>query len=373
MQHLKPLNKTYTVTRPFLPPLEEFIPLLKNIWESKNLTNNGEYHRKFELALSKHLDVPYVSLYTNGTLALMAALKALNLKGEVITTPYSFIATTHALWWQGLKPVFADIESESCNLSPIKAEEAIGPNTSAILPVHVYGNPCKTKAFNELTSNHGLKLIYDAAHAFDVGIKGKSLLVEGDLSVLSFHATKTFNTFEGGAVVCKTLEIKEKLDYIKNFGFADETTVTMPGINAKMNEFQAALGLLQLKYHKQALEERQITDTLYRNILSGVTNIQIPTLNPDVSGNYGYFPVFVDPDKRDFIYEKLKRTGIMTRRYFFPLITAFEPYTKFLSAKPENLPIANKLSRSVICLPLYNGLTETDIDYICKVFKGLIC
>jgi len=366
-------NTPITVTSPLLPPLNEFIPYLEDIWKRKWITNNGFYHKELEKALCDYLKVPYISLFTNGTLPLIVALQALEITGEVITTPYSFVATTHALWWNGIKPVFVDVDEKTGNMNPDRIEAAITPKTTAIIPVHVYGNPCDTEAIQKIADKHGLKVIYDAAHAFGVEKNGESILKAGDVSTLSFHATKTYNTAEGGALVCHDETMKKKIDYLKNFGFAGETNVVMPGINGKMDEIRAALGLLNLKYVNKSIEKRQNLSSLYRRKLSNVSGITMIDEIPGIKTNYTYFPIFVDKDKygmsRDELYEKLKSHNVYGRRYFYPLISAFSPYKDLDSARRENLPIATKLADSVICLPMYADLTNENIEFIVSLIS----
>lgn len=348
------------VTMPSLPPLAEFEPYLKKIWESHWLTNNGNFHQELEQKLCEYLGVKYISLFTNGTLALITALQALGIKGEVITTPYSFVATSHSLWWNNIKPVFVDIEPEFMNIDPERIEAAITTKTTAILPVHVYGNPCATERIQEIADEHGLKVIYDACHAFGVAQKGKSILLAGDLSVLSFHATKIFNTFEGGAIVCHDKKMKKHIDLLKNFGFAGELEVIEPGINAKMNEFQAALGLLQLKYVDRNIAKSKKIATLYRRNLAGIPGLSMFEEMPNTRYNYAYFPIFIDKKifgkSRDEVYQHLKENGIYARRYFYPLISDFSPYKSLKSARPQNLPIARLVSAQVLCLPIFPEL-----------------
>jgi Predicted pyridoxal phosphate-dependent enzyme apparently involved in regulation of cell wall biogenesis len=363
-----------TVTSPLLPPLEEFIPYLKDIWERKWLTNNGYYHKELESALCKYLGVEYLSLFTNGTLPLITALQALNIKGEVITTPYSFVATTHSLWWNGIKPIFVDIDPVCGNIDPDKIEAAITPQTTAIMPVHVYGNPCSTEKIQAIAAKHGLKVIYDAAHAFGVTVNGQSILKSGDISTLSFHATKVFNTIEGGALICKDAEMKKQIDYLKNFGFAGETTVVAPGINGKMDEVRAAFGLLSLKSVDNAIDARKGVAELYRQSLQHVTGISYLENIHNVRHNYAYFPIFVDESKfglsRDELYFKLKKNDILARRYFFPLISEFSSYKELRSASKENLPNAHKWADQVICLPMHHGLLRDDVDKILSVITA---
>jgi dTDP-4-amino-4,6-dideoxy-D-glucose transaminase len=357
------------VTKPFLPPLEEFEIYLKEIWKSGYITNNGPFHQKFEKELCDYLGVKYISLFTNGMLALVTAIRALQITGEVITTPYTFVATPHAIWWNGIKPVFVDIDPLSCNMDVNLIEAAITNQTAAILPVHVYGTPCDNQKIQEIACKNGLKVIYDAAHAFGVKKGYDSILNFGDLSILSFHATKVFNTFEGGAIVCHTAEMKQQIDFLKNFGFADEITVVGPGINAKMNEFQSALGLLQLKYFNQITEKRKKIDTHYRELLNNINGITLLPLPDDVTLNYGYFPIFVYKKEygidRDELYEKLKLNNIYARRYFYPLINHFPPYKEY----KLNLLVAEKISNEVICLPIYPDLSIVDIEKIVKTIK----
>jgi dTDP-4-amino-4,6-dideoxygalactose transaminase len=366
-------KKPIYVTQPSLPPFNEFVESLRSIWESKRLTNVGPFHEEFEKKLAKYLGVKYLSLFSNGTLALITALQALKITGEVITTPFSFIATTHALWWNKIRPVFVDIDPEYYNLDPKKIEEAITPQTTAIMPVHVYGNPCKVDEIQSLAVKHNLKVIYDAAHAFNVRKGGVSILKYGDISVLSFHATKVFNTFEGGAIVCQNEAMKHHVDNLKNFGFRGETIVEEPGINAKLNEFQAAYGLLQLKYIDNYIAKRNKITELYRNLLKDVPGISYLRDINGVTHNYSYFPILVDKESyglsRDVLYEKLMEHNIFGRRYFFPLISNFEPYHGLPSAMSKNLPIATKVSLQILCLPIYVDLSEEEIIMICSHIK----
>ncbi len=358
-----------------MPDLGEFVELLEDIWETKWLTNNGKYHQAFEEALAHYLGVPHLSLFSNGTLALISALQVLNIKGEVITTPYSFVASTHALWWNNIKPVFVDTESQFCNLNPEKIEAAITPHTTAILPVHVYGNPCENNAIENIASKYGLKVIYDAAHAFGVKQGGRSILNFGDLSVLSFHATKVFNTIEGGAIVCQDEATKKRIDYLKNFGFAGETEVIAPGINGKMNEMQAAYGLLQLKNIDENIKKRKHIAKQYRQLLENVKGLSFLTEKEDVQYNYSYFPIFIDEAEfgksRDELYHKLKENNVFGRRYFYPLISQFPTYRGLASAKPENLPVAEQLTKQVICLPIYSELEIQEVEAIALRIKNL--
>lgn len=361
-------NKQITVTSPLLPSLEEFVKSLKQIWDSKWITNNGSFHQQLEEALCDYLGVKYISLFTNGTLPLITALQALRITGEVITTPYSFVATTHALWWNGIKPVFVDVDPTTGNLDPDKIEAAITPKTTAIMPVHVYGTPCDTERIKEIADKYGLKVIYDAAHAFGVKKDGESILNAGDMSTLSFHATKVYNTIEGGALIMHDAETKKRIDYLKNFGFAGETTVVAPGINSKMDEIRAAYGLLNLKQVDAAIATRKQVALHYREALKDVDGIIFLDDQPNITHNYSYFPIFVDAEKygmtRDELYFKMKERNVLGRRYFYPLISDFSTYRGLESAKPENLPNARMMADSVICLPMYHDLTDEDIEKI---------
>lgn len=372
-------DKQITVTSPLLPPLEEFMPYLQQIWDSKWITNNGQFHQQLERALADYLGVEYISVFTNGTLPLITALQALRVTGEVITTPYSFVATSHAIWWNGLKPVFVDVDPLTGNIDPDKIEAAITPRTSAIMPVHVYGTPCDTERIKHIADKYGLKVIYDAAHAFAVSRNGKSILQEGDISTLSFHATKTYNTVEGGALVCHSAEMKAKIDHLKNFGFEDEVTVVAPGINSKMDEIRAAYGLLNLKYVDQAIENRKKVAKFYTDQLQSVKGVSLykPLANSfdqnEIKFNYSYFPIFIDEKEfgmsRDELYNKFRANNILSRRYFYPLITEFSPYKSFDSAAKHNLPIANQIADSVLCLPMHHALTKDDRERIISVIK----
>ena len=364
-------EKQITVTSPLMPDLEELNQFLQDIWQRKWITNNGHYHKELEKALCEYLDVPYVSLFTNGTLPLITALQALRITGEVITTPYSFVATTHSLWWNGIKPVFVDIDPSTGNLDPDKIEAAITPRTTAIMPVHVYGKPCDTKRIQEIADKYGLKVIYDAAHAFGVKVNGTSILKAGDMSTLSFHATKVYNTIEGGALVMHDEQTKKRIDYLKNFGFAGETEVVAPGINSKMDEMRAAYGLLNLKQVDEAIEARHQVAIKYRGVLRDVEGITFFDDMPGVKHNYSYFPIFVDAEKygmtRDELYFKMKEQNVLGRRYFYPLISTFSTYRGLESAKPENLPNAHKMADEVICLPMHHALSEDDVNRIIEL------
>lgn len=367
-------EKQITVTSPLLPDLEEFNGLLKEIWASKWITNNGPFHKQLEKELAEYLKVPYISLFTNGTLPLITALQALRITGEVITTPYSFVATTHALWWNGIKPVFVDIDAATCNLDPEKIEAAITPKTTAIMPVHCYGKPCDTTAIQEIADKYGLKVIYDAAHAFGVEVNGESILNAGDISTLSFHATKVYNTIEGGAMIMHDEKTKQRVDYLKNFGFAGEITVVAPGINSKMDEVRAAYGLLNLRKVDEAIEKRRQVAFFYRNELKEVAGISYFEDMPGVKHNYSYFPIFVDANSfgrtRDQLYSDLKAHNIFGRRYFYPLISDFSTYRSLPSANKENLPVANKLADTVLCLPMHPGLSEKDLERVMCIIKN---
>lgn len=367
------IDKPIYVTSPLLPSLEDFTFLLKEIWESKMLTNNGNFHQKLEEELAKYLKVPYLSLFTNGTLPLITALQAMRITSEVITTPFSFVATTHSLWWNGIKPVFVDIEPETCNLDPSKIEAAITPRTTAIMPVHVYGKPCKTKEIQEIANKYGLKVIYDAAHAFGVEINGESILNFGDMATLSFHATKVYNTLEGGALVVHDEQTKKRIDYLKNFGFASETEVVAPGINSKVDEVRAAYGLLNLKQVDHAINSRRKVAIRYRDELQGVKGITFFNDIPGVRHNYSYFPIFINAEEygmtRDELYFKMKEHNVFGRRYFYPLISTFSTYRGLDSANPDNLPIATQMSNNVICLPMHHALSENEVEYILQIIK----
>lgn len=383
---MKTKTNDITVTSPLLPPLEEFIPYLQQIWDSKWITNNGQFHQQLEQALAEYLGVEYLSLFTNGTLPLITAFQALGIRqGEVITTPYSFVATSHSIWWNGLKPVFVDIEEDTCGIDPNKIEAAITPNTVAIMPVHCYGKPCKTVEIDAIAKKHNLKVIYDAAHAFGVIENGQSVLNAGDISTLSFHATKVYNTIEGGALICHSAEMKYHVDNLKNFGFRGETTVVAPGINSKMDEMRAAYGLLNLRQVDAAIEARQRVAQQYVEALQNVRGIQIfqPMLDTIASSpkslsphrlNFSYFPIFVDEAQygisRDALYEKMKANNVLGRRYFYPLITDFEPYRDIPSANPANLSVANKIANQVICLPMHHALSEEDVTRVINCLKS---
>ncbi len=366
-------NKQITVTSPLLPDLEEFHDMLKEIWASKWITNNGSFHKQLEKELAAYLKVPYISLFTNGTLPLITALQALRITGEVITTPYSFVATTHSLWWNGIKPVFVDVDPATCNLDPSKIEAAITPKTTAIMPVHCYGKPCDTKAIQEIADKYGLKVIYDAAHAFGVEVNGESVLNAGDMSTLSFHATKVYNTIEGGAMVMQDEVTKKRIDYLKNFGFANETTVVAPGINSKMDEMRSAYGLLNLRQVDAAIAARQKVANAYREALRDVEGISFFDDMPGVRHNYSYFPIFIDAERfgktRDALYQEMKEANVLGRRYFYPLISEFSTYKGLPSATRENLPVAYRLADTVLCLPMHHDLSDADIDRVLKFFR----
>lgn len=363
------------VTQPSLPPLDEFIPYLEKIWNSKWLTNNGKFHQQFEKELVDFLGVKHVCLFANGTLALIIALKALNITGEVITTPFSFIATTHAIYWNNLTPVFCDIDEQTLNIDPDKIEQLITDKTTAIMPVHVYGHPCNNDKIQAIAKKHNLKVIYDAAHAFNVKHNDNSILNWGDLSILSFHATKVFNTFEGGAIVCHNEAMKNCIDYMKNFGFAGETSIVTPGINAKMNEIQAAIGLLQLKYIQQNIKKREEIAKYYRNNLKDIEVVQFFNDFKKVNHNYSYFPILIDEDKfgksRDDVYELLKKHNIYSRRYFYPLITKFAPYNLLTSARSVQLPVAEKIAEQVLCLPIFSEMSLITLKKVCELISSI--
>lgn len=363
-------NKPIYVTQPLLPALEEFVPYLQEIWDNKQLTNGGPMHRELESQLATYLGVEHVALFNNGTIALLTALKALRITGEVITTPYSFVATAHSLLWNDITPVFVDIDPVTLNLDPSKIEAAITPNTTAIMPVHCYGNPCDVDAIQAIADNYNLKVIYDAAHSFAVRDSGGSILRHGDLSVLSFHATKVFNTFEGGAIICPDSKTKKRIDQLKNFGFVDEVTVVASGINGKMSEINAAFGLLQLKHIEQALEQRKAIAQRYREALSGIAGIELVQLTEH--SNNAYFPILVQDSyslSRDELYKRFKENSIHVRRYFYPLISEFPMYRGLLSAQVSNLPTAKMKSEQILCLPIYPGLEESQQDNIIQLIQ----
>jgi dTDP-4-amino-4,6-dideoxygalactose transaminase len=368
-----PNGKRIYVTQPSMPSLREFIPYLEKIWASKILTNGGPMHHQLEQSLCEYLGVEHIALFNNGTIALLTALQALRITGQVITTPYSFVATSHSLLWNSIKPVFVDIDSVTLNIDPCKIEAAITPQTTAIMPVHCYGNPCDVYAIQSIADNYNLKVIYDAAHAFGVQDSGGSILRHGDLSILSFHATKMFNTFEGGAIICPDAKTKKRIDQLKNFGFVDEVTVVAPGINGKMGEINAAFGLLQLQHVEQVLAQRKAIDRNYRELLKGVKGIRLVEEAGQVLANYSYFPILVEGDyplSRDELYQKFKDSNIFVRRYFYPLISNFPMYRGLTSANPANLPVATEIANRVICLPIYPVLTDEDMQNVVKVITG---
>lgn len=368
------MSRLITVTQPSLPPLDEFIPYLRQIWGNRQLTNGGPFHHQLEQALCEYLGVEHIALFSNGTLALVTAIQTLRLRGEVITTPYSFVATAHSLLWNGLNPVFVDVGFNSFNITPAQIEAAITPNTTAIMPVHCYGYPCDVEAIGQIADKYNLRVIYDAAHAFGVrDEQGRSILLNGDLSVLSFHATKVFNTFEGGAIVCPDAKTKQRIDYLKNFGFADEVTVVASGINGKMNEVQAAFGLLNLKYIEENLAARKRIAQFYTEGLAGVSGIHCPPI-PIGQHNYAYFPVLIEVDyplSRDVLYQRLREQGIHGRRYFYPLVSSFPMYRNLPSAHPDRLPLAKSLADRVICLPIYPHLELKDVTRIIEAISAL--
>jgi dTDP-4-amino-4,6-dideoxygalactose transaminase len=369
------MDKTIYVTQPYLPPLQEFLPYLQKIWDNKILTNGGPFHQQLEQALCEYLGVEHIALFSNGTLGLLTALQALRVTGEVITTPYSFVATAHSLLWNGIKPVFVDVEPDSLNLDPRCIEAAITPHTTAIMPVHCYGRPCDVEAIQKIADNYNLRVIYDAAHAFGVQCHCGSVLKHGDLSVLSFHATKVFNTFEGGAIVCPDAKTKQRIDHLKNFGFVDETTVVAPGINGKMSEINAAFGLLQLQHIGEALQRRAEIAAVYRQALASVPGIRPLPEGAQAVANHAYFPVLVDshfPLSRDQLYQHLRDHNIYARRYFYPLISDFPMYRGLPSADPANLPVARRASEQVLCLPIYPALTAPEQARVLSVITGVL-
>lgn len=367
------MKKDLFVTQPFLPPLEEFIPYLEGIWERKILTNNGPLHQELETALCKTLKVPEIALFNNGTIALLSALQALDIKGEVITTPYSFVATAHSLVWNEITPVFVDIDPHTYNMDPAKIEAAVTPRTQAIMPVHCYGHPCDTRAIQAIADRHGLKVIYDAAHAFGVELAdGRSVLTEGDLSAISFHATKVFNTFEGGAVVCSTPEMKRHINNLKNFGIEDEVTVVAPGINGKMSEVNAAFGLLQLQHLPAIMQGRARVDQGYRDLLANVAGITLPPEPVGFTPNYSYFPILVEDDyplTRDELYRSMQEHGVYGRRYFYPLISELPMYRDIASAAPSNLSVAHRIADRILCLPIFPSMTAEDTERVASLIS----
>ena len=365
------MEKTITVTTPLLPDLDDFNSLLKEIWSSKWITNNGQFHQKLEEALCDYLKVPFISLFTNGTLPLLTALQALRISGEVITTPYSFVATTHSIWWNGIKPVFVDIDPSNCGIDPDKIEAAITPRTTAIMPVHCYGKPCDNRRIQAIADKYGLKVIYDAAHAFGVEVDGESVLNWGDMSTLSFHATKVYTTIEGGAIVMHDEATKKRIDYLKNFGFASETEVVAPGINGKLDEVRAVYGLLNLKQVDKAINARHQVAIQYRQAFQNVKGIRFFNDMIGVKHNYSYFPIFINAEEygmtRDELYFKLRDHNILGRRYFYPLISTFSTYSGLPSASPDNLPNATRIANEVICLPMHHELSTDDINRIIEL------
>ena len=362
------MDKQITVTSPLLPNLDELNQMLKEIWASKWITNNGKFHKQLEKALCEYLKVPYISLFTNGTLPLLTALQALRITGEVITTPYSFVATTHSIWWNGCRPVFVDIEEETCGIDPNKIEAAITPKTTAIMPVSCYGKPCKMNEIQAIADKYGLKVIHDAAPAFGVDVNGESWESKGDLISLSFHATKVYNTLEGGAMVMHDEATKKRIDFLKNFGFAGETEVVAPGINSKMDEVRAAYGLVNLKQVDEAIEKRHQVAIKYRESLRNVPGIRFFDDMPGVRHNYSYFPIFINAEEygmtRDALYFKMREANVLGRRYFYPLISTFSTYRSLPSAGAENLPVATKVANEVICLPMHHELSDEDINRV---------
>lgn len=366
-------KKPIFVTRPALPPLSEFMEKVAAIWATGVITNNGPLHQELERKLEEYLGVEHLSLFSNGTLALLAALRALDITGEVITTPYSFVATAHAVAWSGLTPVFVDTVPGGFNIDPTKIEEAITERTSAILPVHCYGYPCDVEAIAAIARKRSLKVIYDAAHAFAVSHDGQSVLNFGDLSVLSFHATKVFNTFEGGAIVSPNAEMKARIDSIKNFGFQDEVTVLEVGFNGKMSEINAAMGLLQLNRIDEYIEGRRRVWNIYSEALEGVPGIEVPRVPNLSTHNYSYYPILIGdmyPETRDELYERLKTEGVFARRYFYPLITDLNPYRERL--QDRTFVHAGDAASRVLCLPLYPDLASEDQARVVEAIRKVM-
>ena len=368
-------EKPVYITRPNLPQLEKLYPYLEKIWQSRIVTNDGPFHQEFEKRLAEYLSVEHVNLFTNATLALVVGLQALRITGEVITTPYSFVATTHALKWNDITPVFCDIEDRTMNIDPAKIEALITSKTTAIMPVHVYGHPCETEKIKQIADKYGLKVIYDAAHAFGIKMKNKNLLLEGDMSVLSFHGTKLFTTFEGGAIITKDTNLKKRIDFLKNFGFADEVTVVAPGINGKMNEFQAVIGLLSLEIVNEEIRNRKKIANRYRELLKDIKGIKFFNDITGVEHNYAYFPILINEKEfgasREMVYEELKNHNIYARKYFYPLISNLPTYRSLQSASKENLPVANSIAEKILCLPIYGSLEIKFVDLICQNLLGL--
>jgi dTDP-4-amino-4,6-dideoxygalactose transaminase len=365
-------QKPIFVAQPYLPPLDEFIPYLEKIWDTKVLTNGGPFHQQLEQALCEHLGIEYISLFSNGTLALITALQSLRITGEVLTTPFSFVATSHSLLWHGNKPVFVDVEPNTLNMDPRLIEAAITPQTTAIMPVHCYGNPCDVDTIQAIADRYNLRVIYDAAHAFGVQCHCGSVLNHGDLSVLSFHATKVFNTFEGGAIVSHDAKTKQRIDRLKNFGFVDEVTVVAPGINAKMSEINAAFGLLQLRHMDAIMKRRAEIDALYRKELSTIEGIRCLPTSGQKTSNYSYFPILVDPNyplDRDSLYQRLKEHNVYARRYFYPLISDFPMYRGMISAQRSNLPVASAAADGILCLPIYPALQMEDQQRVIEIIR----
>jgi len=369
-------RKPIYVTQPELPPLEEFLPYLQKIWDARVLTNGGPFHQMLEAALCEYLGVRYISLFTNATIALVTALQSLRISGEVITTPYSFVATAHSLMWNGIKPVFVDVDPVTLNMDPAKIEAAITPQTTAIMPIHCYGTPCDVDAIQRIADDYNLKVIYDAAHAFGVRRNEdgemRSILNHGDLSVLSFHATKVFNTFEGGAIICPDAKTKQRIDHLKNFGYVNETTVVATGINGKMSEFNAALGLVQLKHIDDAIARRGAIARQYRTLLAGMPGLRMLDTPAGATANHSYFPVLVSAEfasGRDGLYQRLREEGVVARRYFYPLISDFPMYRGFPSSDPARLPVARTASEQVLCLPIYPALASEDVERIAAIVR----
>ncbi len=360
------------VTRPALPPLQELLPLLEDIWASRILSNDGPYHKRFEQALAEYLGTPHLVLVSNATIGLLLALRHSGMTGKVITTPFSFVGTSHALAWAGLEPVFADIDPDSLNLDPGRIEAALSDDVTGLLPMHCFGIPCDTAAISALAARHDLQVIYDAAHAFGVTDRGGSVLRHGAASVLSFHATKVFNTFEGGAIVCRDAEQKLALDRLKSFGIVDESRVESVGLNGKLNEFQAALGCVQLAHVDRYIEARRAVDARYRKLLGGIPGVRLFAPHSHGKSNYYSFPLMLTADYPytcDEVLQRLRATGIHARRYFNPLISDFPMYRHLPSAAPENLPVASDISARILCLPLFPDLSEEVQQRICALFR----
>jgi dTDP-4-amino-4,6-dideoxygalactose transaminase len=371
MSKSEPFPHPINVTQPLLPDLQDYCGILRQVWDNRFLTNNGPIAKRLEKELAGYLGVPHLSLFSNGTVALQLACRVLRLKGEVITTPFTFAATSHALYWNGLKPIFCDIDDETFTIDPDRVEESITPDTTAILPVHVYGNPCKVERLHEIADKHGLKIIYDAAHAFGVEINGKPVGSFGDISMFSLHATKIYHTIEGGALTFKNPGLKQRADELRNFGIIREDRIDEPGINGKLNEIQAGMGLLLLEMVDREIARRKEITRIYRDMLHNIPGIRINKDQDGVKHNYPYFVIRVDSSEyglsRDDLQKRLREYNIFSRRYFYPLCSQFRCYRDLPSSRAENLPVAKKASEEVLVLPLYGRLTNGEVEKICSI------